>query len=161
MSSPLARLRVRGARRVVAIVSLTILGGALLWLAAADGMGFGWRAVLVVFGGVGLWGAWSVQQATEHDILLTREGLFDDEGRQLAAMDDILAIDRGVFAFKPSSGFVVRLARPLPAAWAPGVWWRFGRRLGVGGSVPGHEARAMAEILELALADRAGRLKRD
>lgn len=161
MADLLARLRVRGARRVIAVVSLSVIGGALLFAAAAETIGFGWRAVLVAFGGAGLWGAWAVQKATEHDILLTREGIFDESGRMIAAMDDIVAVDRGVFAFKPSSGFVVKLARPMPFAWAPGVWWRFGRRLGVGGSVSGFEAKAMAEILELALADRAGKVNRD
>ncbi|MDJ1007957.1 MAG: hypothetical protein QNJ13_09055 [Paracoccaceae bacterium] len=161
MADLLARLRVRGARRIIAVVSLTLLGGILLWLAASQGMGAGWRAVLVLFGGAGLWGAWAVQKATETDILLTRDGLFDERGRELAPMDNIVAIDRGVFAFKPSSGFLVKLDRPMKAGWAPGVWWRFGRRLGVGGSVSGFEAKAMAEILELALADRAGTLKRD
>lgn len=161
MADLLARLRVRGARRVIAVVSLTLLGGALVWLAASPDMGLGWRGTLVVFGGAGLWGAWAVQKATEKDILLTRDGLFDETGRVLAAMEDIESVDRGVFAFKPSSGFVVKLARPMKAGWAPGVWWRFGRRLGVGGSVSGFEAKAMAEILELALADRAGKLGGD
>jgi len=121
----------------------------------------GWRAVLVLFGGIGLWAAWGVQKATEKDILLTRQGLFDETGQVLAAMEDIESVDRGVFAFKPSSGFVVKLSRRMEAGWAPGVWWRLGRRLGVGGSVSGLEAKAMAEILELALADRDGRLGRD
>ena len=41
---------------------------------------------------------------------------------------------------------MVKLSRRMTAGWAPGVWWRFGRRLGVGGSVSGFEAKAMAEM---------------
>ena len=34
----------------------------------------------------------------------------------------------------------------MPAAWTPGIWWRLGRRIGVGG-LTGEDA-AMAELLE-------------
>ncbi len=157
----LARLRVGGARRVVAILAVTLLGGAVLYLAAAEGMDIGWRAFLIGLGAIMLWGAWAIQKATETDLLLKRSGLYDASGRMIAEMDNIDAVDRGVFAVKPPSGFVIRLKKRMKSGWAPGVWWRVGRKIGIGGAVSGLETKAVAEILELALADRAGTLKRD
>jgi hypothetical protein len=67
-------------------------------------------------------------------------------------------VERGAFAFKPSNGFLVRLDKPLGRGWAPGLWWRLGRLLGVGGVTSASQSKAMAEILSLELARRAGKL---
>ena len=42
-------------------------------------------------------------------------------------------------------------------AWAPGMWWRVGRRVGVGGLTGGAESRAVADALAAMLVERAGR----
>lgn len=72
-------------------------------------------------------------------------------GRPLALMEDIQEIERGMFALKPSNGFVVRLKTKAAPAWAPGLWWRTGRRLGVGGVTSAGAAKAMADLLALRL----------
>ncbi|MEM9850852.1 MAG: hypothetical protein AAF761_02525 [Pseudomonadota bacterium] len=157
----LAQLRVKGPRRVVAIVSVGLLAAAAIYLAVTPGMPAGARVFLIALGGVVGWGAWAIAKSTEVDLLLTRDGLVDAAGQMIAPMEYIERVDRGVFAVKPPSGFVIKLNTKMPAGWAPGVWWRIGRRIGIGGAVSGPDAKAMAEILELALADRAGLLKRD
>jgi hypothetical protein len=75
-------------------------------------------------------------------------------GRVICRIADVKSVERGVLAFKPSGGFLIRLSTRQPFAWAPGIWWRWRRTVGVGGVTRGAEARAMAEILELVLADR-------
>ncbi len=49
---------------------------------------------------------------------------------------------------KPTNGFVVRARNSMPAAWTPWIWWRLGRRIGVGGLTGGGEGEAMAELLD-------------
>ena len=66
------------------------------------------------------------------------------------------SVDRGLFAFKPSNGFVVVLSQGGWRGWAPGLWWRLGRRLGVGGVTSAAQAKAMAEILSIEIARRDG-----
>ncbi|MGR3434089.1 MAG: hypothetical protein ACU0CO_04240, partial [Shimia sp.] len=79
-------------------------------------------------------------------------------GREIAALPEIASVDRGTFAFKPASGFLVHTARPLGAAWAPGLWWRVGRQVGIGGVTARHEAKLMGEVLAAMVAARdAGR----
>ncbi|MEL7025795.1 MAG: hypothetical protein AAGO57_01010 [Pseudomonadota bacterium] len=156
----IARLRAHGPRRIASIVSTAILGLLVLALASVDTMPFGWRALLVGIGVCGLLGAWSIFKATQADLILTRESLTDAEGRVLARMENIEAVERGLFAFKPSNGFSIRLKTKMAGAWAPGVWWRFGKRIGIGGAVSAQDAKGMAVVLELALADRDGTLPR-
>lgn len=65
-----------------------------------------------------------------------------------------MSVDRGVFAFKPSNGFLVRTRDGAPAAWVPGIWWRRGRSIGIGGLIPAHQTKLVAEVLSVELARR-------
>lgn len=68
-------------------------------------------------------------------------------GRSLALPEDIAAVETGTFAFRPSNGFLVRLRTPGAPGMAPGLWWRLGRRLGIGGLADAAEIKAMAAAL--------------
>ena len=117
-----------------------------------------WIVFLLALGAGALWLAWRTALATRTSIELTSAGLRDGEGRILAPLARIVAVERGVFAFKPSNGFLVRLSAPAERSWQPGVWWRFGRRLGVGGVTPSAQGRMMADALMALLVERdAGR----
>jgi hypothetical protein len=63
----------------------------------------------------------------------------------IVPIDQIRSVERGVFAFKPSNGFTIRLKSKAPAAWQPGLWWRAGRSVGVGGVTSSTPAKFMAE----------------
>jgi hypothetical protein len=95
-------------------------------------------------------------RATGLSVDLTAAGLSDSTGRIIAPLAEIRSIDRGAFAFKPSNGFLVRLKTRQPRAWAPGLWWRFGRSVGVGGVTSRDQAKLMAEFLAAMLAERGG-----
>ncbi|HAR51528.1 MAG TPA: hypothetical protein DCS45_06565, partial [Roseovarius nubinhibens] len=49
--------------------------------------------------------------------------------------------------FKPSNGFIVILKEAQKPRWEPGMWWRLGRRVGIGGVTGAAEAKAMAEVI--------------
>lgn len=156
----LATLPASPGRRVIAAGMQGVLGAFLLYLAAANPPGHP-LAVLALagFGALMLWQAWGLYQATAAEIWLTREGLEDSTGRRLCRWDEMEGIDRGVFAFKPSNGFLVRLRAPATRAWAPGLWWRFGRQVGVGGTTSGLKARAMADYITILLVNAEERAK--
>ncbi|TCM88086.1 hypothetical protein [Rhodovulum steppense] len=155
MSDELAVLRVSAPRRIFAIGVMVILAGLLLSVASVrppdDAL---WRGFLAVLGGAILALGEAMRRATARSLRLTRDGLFDSTGRELARMDEITRVERGAFALKPSNGFTVLLAAGRPPVWVPGVWWRIGRRIGVGGVTSAIEARAMADILAAALVER-------
>ena len=138
-------------------ITLVGLGALLVWLAMIAGGGALWpRALFLAAGLVALIWAARMWRATSVGLILTEDALLDSTGRHLASVDDIRRVERGVFAFKPSNGFLLHLDRGAARAWQPGLWWRMGRKLGVGGVCNGAETRAMADILAIKLA-RAGR----
>lgn len=144
-----------GPRRWLALAMLLTLGGLVLYLAfAAPPANLGWQVFLVGMGLLSLWMAYKLQVATTRKLLLTREALTDSDGMVLARVDDIVSVSRGTFALKPSNGFMLVLKNPAPRVWQPGLWWRVGRRVAVGGVTPGAQARPMADIISVMIAQR-------
>lgn len=150
----LAEVRASPVRRGLGLAVLIALGLLLIYLALLRPPALGWQVFVLLLGLAALWAAERLRRATALAVRLTREGLFCSDGERIAAFDEIEAVDRGAFAFKPSNGFILRLRAPAPARWQPGLWWRLGRRVGVGGVTPGAQAKVMADILASLLAER-------
>lgn len=138
-------------RRVIGVGSVAFLGAIMLYLAIVQSPGLGWQVFIAAFAAASFWLAQRMWHATAHRLELSPEGLRSSDGRMLAPMADIVSVDRGVFAFKPSNGFMITLSRKGPFAWEPGLWWRIGRRVGVGGVTHRTPAKVMAEMLEMRL----------
>jgi len=141
-------------RRILACGVVYGLGALLIYLAFVEPPALPLLIILVGFGCAILWLAETLRRVTRLQIVLRAEGLFVDNGMLLAEMDEIISIDRGALAFKPSNGFTLKLKSKHPRSWAPGVWWRFGRFVGVGGAVSAGQAKFMAERIALVLAQR-------
>lgn len=153
----IARIYPSAARRWFGAVTLAILGLLLVWTSLAyPSSNFIWTLILLGFGGICIWGAYAAYQATGRGIELTREGLFDTDGLVLARMEDVRSVVSGPLAFKPSNGFTVRLKTRQKFGWAPGLWWRMGRMVGVGGMTTGVEGKFMAEMIAKLIAERDG-----
>ena len=152
----LAELRPSPPRRLVGVAILGMLGASMIYLALAyPPSALGWTAFLLGFGALCLWLTVRMWQSTVQGLVLTREVLRDHTGTVLARVDQIRAVKRGVFAFKPAGGFTLMLTQPIARGWAPGLWWRLGRSVGVGGVTHRHEARYMAEVLDALIAERS------
>lgn len=140
-------------RRWMAILALGFLGFLMIRL-AFDEMPDLWRLFFVLLGGGIFWAAYRLRLATMDGLVLTRDGLRTISGKSLAGVEDVARVDRGALAFRPPNGFMVRLKRPGTAGWAPGLWWQIGRRLAVGGTLSGGQAKAMADLLADMVAER-------
>lgn len=99
--------------------------------------------------------AWSLLRARGQSLHWQSAGLCDGDGQLIAARDQIIAVDRGALALKPSNGFTLRLRDPHPRQWSPGLWWRMGRRVGVGGLASPGVAKALADRIALETAPAA------
>ncbi len=151
----LATVRVSALRRWLGIGVLLIFGGMVVYVALATPPEPQWQVFLLLIGAGALWLADRMRRATEQRIELTRTELRSSDGTRLAAIDEIERLDRGAFAFKPSNGFVIHTRAAGPRTWRPGLWWRLGRRVGVGGVTAASQTKAMSEILSAVLAERA------
>ncbi len=151
----IAEIRPRPARRWVGIAVQGALGAILIALGVAVG-GASLLASVALFllGGVMLWGTIGLYQATALYLELTETDLRDSSGRVLTRVADVRSVDRGALAFKPSNGFLLTTEHPAPFVWAPGLWWRVGRFVGVGGVTPAGEGKVVAELISAAIAAR-------
>lgn len=148
----LAKVTPSAVRRLFALGALWALGGLLIYIALVQPPAFGWQAFLILFGALILWCAEQMRRSTALELHLTETELRDSAGRILIRLDQIKKVERGVFAFKPSNGFLIIAKEKAPRAWAPGLWWRLGRHIGVGGVTAASQTKSMAEIIAFQLA---------
>tara|TARA_R110002110_G_scaffold132616_14_gene314420 strand:- start:5025 stop:5516 length:492 start_codon:yes stop_codon:yes gene_type:complete len=143
----LAIVQASAGRRVLGVGCLVFLGVLLIYMAVARPPALQWQVFLIVVGASALWCADAMRRATASRIELTPEMLRDADGTMIALVDEIEGIDRGFFAFKPSNGFLLKLTSAEGRAWRPGLWWRMGKRVGIGGMTPGSQTKFMSEAL--------------
>jgi hypothetical protein len=125
-----------------------LLGYVLVMFPPADTV---WLVFLGLVTAATGWLALSTGRATRGGLEFRDEGLFDAEGRCVCRLDEIASVSRGAFAFKPSNGFLLRLTAPGARVWAPGIYWRMGRFVGVGGVTSKAQAEVIAETIALAI----------
>ena len=153
----LATITPSPARLWMAIAMLVALGVVLLGIGVRMPLdALFWQVLVLALAGLCIWMALQLYAVAGLRIELTKAGLRDSAGRDMARFEDITGVERGALAFKPSNGFLLRTKTPGPRVWVPGVWWRVGRSVGVGGVTPGHEAKAMADMIAIRLAMRDG-----
>jgi hypothetical protein len=153
----LARLDPSPVRRVIGVAVQAALGVTLISFAISfprEQMGL--RLGMLILGGLVFYSSYVTWSATRGGLVLTQDGLRDGTGRMLAEMANMREVARGPFALKPSHGFLLLLHRPVGFAWVPGLWWRFGRQVGIGGVTPQQPARFMAEMIAGMIVKRDG-----
>ena len=151
----LAQLHASAPRRWLGVGMMATLGGILIYIGLAiPPASLLWQVFLLVIGGLSLWLAEATRRATELTLTLTKTGLTDSSGEEIATIAEIEGVSRGVFAFKPSNGFVLYLNTRKPGRWRPGLWWSLGKRVGIGGVTPGPQGKAMAQIIEVLVVER-------
>jgi len=153
-NSVIAKLEASPVRRGLALFVMMLLGFLLLYLAITTDASFFHKVLLVFVAAAVLCVARSMQRGTTGHIELRDTGLFFENGKRLSSIDNITRVERGVFAFKPSNGFVVSLKQKTHRAWVPGLYWKFGTKIGVGGVTAPSDAKFMADTLTVLIARR-------
>ncbi|MEX0338259.1 MAG: hypothetical protein AB3N11_04385, partial [Arenibacterium sp.] len=150
----LATVAASPARRWVGILMLAGIGVLSFYVAFSTPPELTWQAFLIGIGGVGLWMAQRMHAATRSKVELTETGIRDSTGQVIVPVEDIESIDRGILAFKPSNGFLIRTRTRQPGRWQPGLWWSMGRRIGIGGVTPGYQTKMMSDVISAMLVER-------
>jgi len=154
MSEILVKLEVVQGRRMFGVLSITGLGITLLYIAAVYPPTILVALLtLILVGALFIWAGYRLYRSTDNTILLTREAITTQSGRVLCRLEDIAQVDRGFFAFKPSNGFLVLLKHPGERSWAPGMWWSFGKHIGIGGVTSPRQSKEMVSIIQILLAE--------
>ena len=154
MSEVLVKLEVAQGRRMFGVLSIAGLGITLLYIAAVYPPTILLALFsLVLIGTLFIWAGYRLYRSTDNTILLTREAITTQSGHVLCRLEDIVKVDRGFFAFKPSNGFLVILKERGDRSWAPGMWWSFGKHIGIGGVTSPRQSKEMVSIIQILLAE--------
>lgn len=152
---PTLVLQTSAAKRVFSVGILYVLAGLLGFVLFVHPPGdLVWLVFLAVMVAGTVWLALRTQ-ASRGWLELREDGLYLNGADLICSLDDIASVNRGVFAFKPSNGFLLRMKDPGPRRWAPGLYWRLGPFLGVGGATHKAQADVMSETIALELERRA------
>ena len=154
MMEPIAQLRASGFRRVFALFALGALGALLLYLAVTLSTGLGYRVLLIGMGALSVWACERMARTTRGVFALHEDGIYFNDAL-LAHVEEMESVDKGMFALKPTNGFSIILKEKAPRVFVPGMYWRIGRRLGIGGVTEPGAAKFMADTLTAMIADRA------
>ena len=75
-------------------------------------------------------------------------------------LGEVESVDRSIFAFKPAGGFLVRLKAPTTRGrvYAPALWWRSKRRVAVGGATAPSQAKPVADLIKIIVAEMNGEM---
>lgn len=154
MSEPvLMTLHASPPRRFLGVTMLAVLGLLLIYLAFAIPTSVV-QVVLLGLGALGLFCAVKLYEATAKVLELTATELRVKGGPVLVELANMQKIERGAFSFKPSNGFLLSRKTAGARLWAPGLYWSFGRRLGVGGVTGAPQTKALAEAIANMIAER-------
>ncbi len=155
-SETLMELTISPIRRIFALVVLFMLGLLLIWNGLMlPGAAIALKLLLMLMGAAVLWLGIKMYDRTRGGLILTKEALWDYRGTCLIRMEDVVAMEKGVFALKPSNGFMLRGTQAPGNLWAPGMYWRVGTRVGVGGITNAREAKSMIEVIVALTSDQA------
>ncbi|WP_386682970.1 hypothetical protein [Loktanella sp. R86503] len=129
-----------------------MLAVAALLLRSAVSQGPIAQALMIAAGLAALALGYAMWQGRDDSLIWTQDGLTDAAGHLIAARGDIIGVDRSPMALKPSNGFTLRMKTAQPRGWQPGLYWRMGRRIGVGGLTPPSVSKALADRIALDIA---------
>jgi len=143
----LATVKASAPRRWLGVGMLGVVGALVIYVALASPPELAWQVFLLVIGAGAFWLAYRMWHATKDWIELTESELRTGSGKVIAKVQDIETVDSGVFAFKPSNGFLLKMRCSAVNNWAPGLWWRLGRQVGIGGLTTAAETKFMLQVL--------------
>jgi len=136
-------------RRLIGVMALLALCAIVLWHGYQRYSDSGEGLITMLIALAGIYGALRFWQSSSIGLVLTPTELRETGGRQVVRVADITSVNREAFGIiKPTNGFVIVTRESLPAAISPGIWWRLGRRIGIGGLTGAGEGKAMAELLQ-------------
>ncbi len=141
-------------RIILTVLVLAAVSAICAWLAAGGRpLAAGERALLAILAAVAALGAHAVWRSASTGLVLHGDRIAATGGSTVLWLADVARLERGVFAFKPANGVVVSLQRRGSFRWVPGLWWRIGARVGIGGMTPKARTKAFADMLEQRLAE--------
>ena len=94
-----------------------------------------------------IWFRSFLQRYSKVGFLINQSGLFNLDGSIVCEIGDIERIDVSPYTFKSANGFIVILKTKSSFKSIPGLYWRLGKRLSIGGLVSKNESKFLSHTL--------------
>ena len=94
-----------------------------------------------------LWFRRFLKRFSKVGFLINQSGLFNLDGSIICEIGDIEKIDVSPYTFKSANGFIVILKTKTSFKSIPGLYWRLGKRLSIGGLVSKTESKFLSQAL--------------
>ena len=94
-----------------------------------------------------LWFTRFLKRYSKVGFLINQSGLFNLDGSIICEIGDIEIIDVSPYTFKSANGFIVILKTKNSFKLIPGLYWRLGKRLSIGGLVSKTESKFLSQAL--------------
>ncbi len=150
MTNYIVKIQPSASRRFFSIFILCLSAGVMIYFAITDpAQSIVLKLILLSLAGIFLWQVQANLRFPNAALLLKRDGLYDDQCEIICSLSNIALVDRGWFSIKPSNGFLLRLHEKASIKWLPGVYWRIGKRMGVGGAINPTQTKEFSDKLLL------------
>ena len=101
---------------------------------------------------IAFWFKRFLSQYSNVGFLINKMGLYDLHENLICRISDIQRVDSSPYTFKSANGFIIILKEKTSFQLVPGLYWRLGRRISVGGLISKNESKllstAVANFLE-------------
>lgn len=94
-----------------------------------------------------------IYQRRDKGFLITPKAILEKTGDVICSFDEIDKIDTSPFSFKATNGFVVQLKNRTDFDFSVGLWWKYNKRLSIGGMVSKNESKYLSIVLQEKLND--------
>ena len=95
----------------------------------------------------GLWFKRFLKRYSNVGFLINDTGLFNLDETIVCKMSDIARVDVSPYTFKSANGFIVLLKTQSSFKSIPGLYWRLGKRISIGGLVSKNESKFLSGAL--------------
>ncbi|MEE2775026.1 MAG: hypothetical protein VYE27_08945 [Pseudomonadota bacterium] len=97
--------------------------------------------------------SYRIYQNRDKGFIITPCGIFEKNGRLICNFNEIDKIDTSPFSFKATNGFVVKLKNKTTFDFSVGLWWKYNRRLSIGGMISKNESKYLSIVFQEKLND--------
>ena len=150
MSDDKIKLEIPDSRYRLGIIVIGFLGVTLIYNALKlDNNDYQLEKIFFsILGSAIVYLAFRFANKTKRGIIFNKTGLYELDGVLICPLNEIKEVDTSPYTFKPANGFIIKLKKSTKFGWSPGLWWKYKKRMTVGGMISKQESVIASQLLK-------------